>query len=452
LSASPNAPAIGALAGAAPRWNRTATGAVLAVATGVALHLELAWVYSNLIVQIFSVQVIAERAFDLAGVSALAITVVACAATGAYCVARPGAGGVLFALQLTLLIVPLQALTSAGFVYARPEFSALVGLAFVLAVAIAGWVPRMRVAPPRRPTALVIVGLTLLAGVYLYGALIAGGALQRLNFDLTKVYEIRAEFMDEALPPFGGYLVPWFGYVLNPVLFLVGLRRRAWTWMALSVVLQSVLFGATGFRAFLFLPLLIAGCAWLGGRRYVPAMLMLGVGAVVTLAVIVYAITDLVAIPSLAVYRLLLIPAEIHFWYYDYFAVQGHDLLMLTQSVLSPLGRGTQLPITDTIGRAYLGGAASANVGLFADAYANFGFVGCAAFAVLLALVVSVLDALGRNLPPWFAAGMVGIPALQLVNSGLLTTMATHGFALLLLMLWLLQPRAARAAVDPAGG
>jgi len=442
--------AIGAPASATPRWNRAATGAILAVATGVALHLLLAWVYANLIVQVFSGQVIAERAFNLSGMAALAITIVACAATGAYCTARPGAGGLLFALQLTLLVVPLQALTSAGFYYARPEFSSLVGLSYVLAVAIAGWLPRVRVVPPRRSTALIVVALMVLGGVYLYGALIAGGAFQRLNFDLSKVYEVRAQFLEEALPPFGGYLVPWFGYVLNPVLFLVGVRRRSWTLMVLSLALQTLLFGATGFRAFLFLPLFIAGCAWLGGRRYLPATLMLGAGAVVVLALLLYAITDSAVIPSLAVWRLLVIPAEVHYWYYDYFATQGHDLLMLTQSVLAPLGHGAQQPIADIIGRAYVGGTESANVGLFGDAYANFGVLGCIAFAVLAALLVSVLDALGRNLPRWLAAGLVGAPALTLVNSGLLTTLGTHGLALLLVVLWLLQPRSGPRAVASA--
>jgi hypothetical protein len=451
VAATPDTPAIGALASAVPRWSRPATGAVLTAATGAALHLALAWVYLNLIVRAFSGQVIAERAFGVPGLAALAITIVASAVTGAYCSARSGAGGLVFALQLTFLIIPLQALTSVGFYYALPEFSSVVGLAYVLAVVIAAWLPRMRVARPRRSTALIIIGLMMLAGLYLYVALIAGGGLQRLNFDLTKVYDVRAEFLEEALPPFGGYLVPWFGYVLNPALCLVGVRRRAWTWMALSVAMQALLFGSTGFRAFLFLPLLIAGCAWLGSRRYLPTMLMLGVGAVISLALLLYAITDSPLIPALGVYRLLLVPAEVHFWYYDYFATQGHDLLMLTQSVFASLGHSAQQPIAETVGRAYGGGLMSANVGLFGDAYANFGVAGCFAYAVLTALLVSALDALSRDLPRWLAAGLIGAPALQLVNSGLLTTMATHGFALLLLVLWLLQPLSRPRAVGRAG-
>jgi len=450
MSASVDTQAIGAPASATPRWNHAATGASLTVVTGVALHLVLAWVYVNLVVQTFSGQVISERAFGAAGAVALAVTVIACAATGAYCATREAAGGLVFALQLTFLVIPLQALTSVGFVYARLEFSTVIGLAYTLAVAIAAWMPRTRVAPPRHITALVIAAILVLGGIYLYGALAASGGLQRINFDLNKVYDVRAEFLEEGLPPFGGYLVPWFGYVLNPALFLVGLRRRAWTWMAVSAALQVLLFSTTGFRAFLFVPVLVAGCAWLSGRRYLPTMLMLGVGAVIAVGLVLYAITDVALIPAILVYRLLIVPAEVHCWYYDYFSIQGHDLLMLTQSVLSSLGHATQMPIADTIGRAYAGGLTSANVGLFGDAYANFGLPGCFAYGALAALLVSALDALSRDLPRWLAAGLAGAPALQLVNSGLLTTMSTHGFALLLVVLWLLQPRSGRAAAGRA--
>jgi hypothetical protein len=452
VAARPGTQAIDALASAPPRWNLAATGALLTAGTGVALYATLGWVYSSLMVSFFGGQLVAGRQSILSSAGAVATTVLACAVTGAYCAARPGPGALLFALQLAFVVIPLQALTSVGALYAQPAFSAGVGLAFTLAVAVAACIPRLRAAPPPRTVALMIVVLLVLAGLYLYGVLIAGGGLQRFNFDLSKAYDIRAEFLEQSQLPMVGYLVPWFGYVLNPALCLVGLRRRAWLWVIVSLALQALLFGATGYRSFLFLPLLIAGCAWLGARRHLPTLLILAVGLVIAIALALYAITDVAFIPALLVERLVMVPAEVHFWYYDYFATQGHDLLMLSQSVLSPFANAPSQPIADTIGRLYLGGLASANVGLFGDAYANFGFIGCAVYGVLTALLVSAVDGLGRNFPRWFAAGLVGAAALQLVNAGLLTTMATHGFALLLVVLWLLQPQPRRAPVGAPGG
>ena len=95
------------------------------------------------------------------------------------------------------------------------------------------------------------------------------------------------------------------------------------------------------------------------------------------------------------------------------------------------------------IGWKYLGSAASANVGLFGDAFANFSFAGCAIFALLFGLVMKVVDAAARAVDTRFAAALVAMPAFQLVNSGLLTTLLTHGLALAILILWAVgSPRA----------
>jgi hypothetical protein len=451
VASSPGTQAMDALASAPPRSNRAATGALLTAGTGVALCAALGWVYSSLMVSVFGGQLVAGRASTLSTAGALATSALASAVTGAYCAARPGAGALVFALQLAFVVIPLQALTSVGAFGAQPAFSSGVGLAYVLAVAVAASIPRLRAQPPRRAVVLIFAGVMVLAGVYLYGVLIAGGGLRRLNFSLLAAYDTRFEFLAEAQPPLVGYLVPWFAYVLNPTLGLVGLRRRAWSWVIVALALQALLFAMTGYRSFLFLPLLIAGCAWLGGRRHLPTLLMLAVGLVIAIALAYYAITDDPFIPALAIDRLVMVPAEVHFWYYDYFGTQGHNLLMLTQSVLSAFAFVASEPIAQTIGHLYVGSTASANVGLFGDAYANFGFIGCAVYGVLTAVLVSALDGLGRNLPRWFVAGLVGAVALQLVNSGLPTTMATHGFALLLVVLWLLQPRSARVAAGRPG-
>src|SRR5262249_26437912 len=144
-------------------------------------------------------------------------------------------------------------------------------------------------------------------------------------------------------------------------------------------------------------------------------------------------------IPSLLVYRLLLIPAELHFWYYDFFGVHGQPLLLLSQSVLSAASeQHYSVPIAEVIGWKYMGSKASANVGLFGYAFSNLGYAGIAAFAVLFALTLKVIDSAGRRTWPRLAAGLVGVPAFQLVNSGLQTTLVTHGLLITMLALWLL--------------
>jgi len=281
-----------------------------------------------------------------------------------------------------------------------------------------------------------------------FGSLLARGGLARLSFDLTTVYEVREEFI-EHVAPLMGYLVPWQGYVINPALMLIAFRRRSLLIGLLALALQLLLFGMTGYRAFLLLPALLAGCYVLGRRRHLVALAIGGVLALIGVALTLYAWLDEPLIPSLLVDRVLVVPAEIHFWYYDFFGVRGQAPLQLSQSLFSALSTPHySVPIPEVIGWQYMGSAAFANVGLFGDAFANFGFAGCAIFALLFALLLKVTDAAALATDPRIAAALLGMPAFQLVNSGLLTTLLTHGLALAILVLWAFG-RAPRAQGEP---
>ncbi len=247
---------------------------------------------------------------------------------------------------------------------------------------------------------------------------------------------MREEFLEDAAP-FAGYLIPWQGYVLNPIMMLVGLRRRSMLLIAVGLGLQGLLFAMTGFRASRLSPLMMLALYWLGTRRQLTTLALLGAMAIIAVAGSVYALFEEPLIPSLLIYRLLIVPAEIHYWYYDFFGVHGQPALQLSQSIFSWVAFDHYaVPIAEVIGWKYMGSAAYANVGLFGDAFANFGFAGCAAFAVMLAMVLKVLDAAARHANSRLAAALVGIPAFQLVNTGLLTTLLTHGLALTIVTLW----------------
>jgi hypothetical protein len=416
---------------------------------GVALQGVIARVYAGLIVETFGGARVAQTPGLEAPISYV-LTAAASAACALYCERRSGPSRVIVAVHLIAVIIPLQALVAAQFEFAHLEFAAAVTLAFVAAVAVAGLMPELRVP---RADELFRAGLLLaavLVTMYVYAMLLAGGGLGRFSLDLTTVYDVREEFVEKGAPLLY-YLVPWQGYVLNPALMLLSARRRSLLLAAAALVMQLLLFGMTGFRAFLFIPLLLLGFYLLGGRRHTAALALVTMMAVVGLALLLYAWLDEPLIPVLLVDRVVVIPAEIHYWYYDFFGVHGQATLQLSQSFLAPLGAshyGT--PIAEVIGWKYLGLAASANVGLFGDAFANFGFSGCVIYAMLFALLLKVVDAAGRGADPRVAAALVAMPAFLLVNSGLLTTLLTHGLALTVIVLWVVAGTGRTAAEDPS--
>ncbi len=439
---------ISALPAAQPvRGLRLPSGAVL---LGVLLALGLQWViarvYATLIVELFGGARAAQAGSGLEIAVAYVMTALATLAVALYCERRTSPSRVIVVVHLLAVIIPLQALVAAQFEFARPEFADTVAGAFIGAVVFAGAMPDVRVPPAGKLSRFALAILIALLTCYVYGALLSHGGLGRLSFDLTTVYQVREEFLEDAAP-LVGYFVPWQGYVLNPALMLLGLRRRSVLMGGLGLGLQLLLFGMTGYRAFLLIPLLLLGVYLFGRRRQLLVLALTGVLGVIAAALLLYAWLDQPLIPALLVDRVIVIPAEIHYWYYDFFGVRAQPTLQLSQSLFAPLSVAHYTtPIPEVIGWKYMGSAASANVGLFGDAFANFGFAGCFIFALLFALLLKAVDAAGRGADVRVAAALVAMPAFQLVNSGLLTTLLTHGLGLTIIVLWTLSDGASRAA------
>lgn len=414
-----------------------------AVLLGLLLELIIARTYATQMIQLLGGATNAHPPSPFAVFVSYLMTAIATAACSVYCERCRGPGRFVLAVHLVAVVIPLQALVATNFELAQLPFACAVAIAFTGAavVAASGRAVRLPTAPATMWLAVLVLVLMTL---YVFGMLIAHGGLGRLNFDLNLVYQVREEFLEDA-GPFAGYLIPWQGYVINPAIIVLGVRRRSVLLIAIGVILQSALFGMTGFRAFLFIPLLMLAFYLIGARRQIVAYALAGAMAIAAVAGLLYVILRDPLIPSIMIYRVLVIPAEIHFWYYDYFGVQGHPALQLSQSAFAAFVHSPyRMPIAEVIGWQYLGSAASANVGVFGDAFANFGFLGCALVAILFGLLLKVIDAAALRTDPRVSAALIGAPAFQLVNSGMFTTLATHGLALTILALWLLSERPSR--------
>jgi O-antigen polymerase len=431
---------------------RSASLPAMLVATflGLVLQWTIARVYSGLIVESFGGAREEGVTAGLAIPLSYLLTAIATFACAGYCEKRRGASRVIVVIHLVAVIIPLQALVATQFELARLAFAAGVTVAYLGTIVVAGLLPEIRVPPPSPRARALLLILALFLSMYVLGSLLRSGGVHRLNFDLTEVYKVREEYV-ERLGPLIGYLVPWQGYVLNPALMLIAVRRRSLLLGLIGLVLQAMLFGMTGYRAFLLNPALLLIFYLVGWRRQLTSLALGGMLAVVGIALALYAWLDAPVIPALLVDRVIVVPAEIHYWYYDFFGVHGQAPLRLSQSILAALTPSHyNVPIAEVIAWTYMDTAASANVGLFGDAYANFGFAGCAIYALLFAVLLKTLDAAGRACNPRIAAALLAMPAFALVNSGLLTTLLTHGLGLTVVVLWALTPSAPSRTAEAA--
>lgn len=296
--------------------------------------------------------------------------------------------------------------------------------------------------PPIRPRArlrrhgfrMLIAVATLLA----LGAVIAGFGLSSLNLaSIASPYEQRFAYADAAVGNGPAtYALFLCAFALVPLLMGVGLYFKKWSLVALSVGTSVVAYGITAFRLALLMPVLAAGIFYVirWSPKKNPAVLAMGLCAVMTLGLAVRAVTGSPQALFLGTVRTIVTPATLTPFFVDYYSF--HPRHELSYSVLagvtsSPYDRVPPL----VVGRAYYDDERmSANTQYMADGYANFGYLGVAGFSLLLGAVLVVFDRLSRGLPLELTAVTAAVFASNLANGGLFTALGSLGFIAVLLI------------------
>lgn len=307
--------------------------------------------------------------------------------------------------------------------------------AFWMLVCLLLHTPTISLAPLKqsgiiRYSLFICLGVTVFLMVYKYLGL-------WFKFDLTGVYEIRRQYVEAGIP-LAGYLFNWVAFVVNPVFFAVFVKKRKWFPVALIVVLQILLFSTTGLKSFLFALPFVLILMWIVTRKNPLAYMGIGLVGIVLLGVLSHWLIDDVWISSLFTRRTLLVPAQLSFFYYDFFS--KNELIFLSTS---RLGFWVDYPYHlapgHLIAETYFGRpATNAVTGVVGDAYMNFGFIGLALWSILLVIVLKLVDACSRRVDLRVGIAAIAMPAVTLTSGGLLTNLLTHGLLLALLLLYLL--------------
>ena len=255
-----------------------------------------------------------------------------------------------------------------------------------------------------------------------------------LTFDLPSlndVYGVRGEYqeIETESSRLLSYATPLLANVINPLVLARGLYARSWLWIAAGVLGQLFIYSFTGYRSAILSPIALLGTYLLFRRRPRPSSVVVLL-AVVFLTVGMYALDALTAtndFTSLLVRRFLITPGLLTAGYVSVFAdipkaEFGHSFLSTLQSY--PYSREPP----QLVGELFFGNASTnANANLMADGYANFGFPGMLLECLALMVVLWFVDDACRGLPVGVAATAFVMPTLSLVDSGLFTTLLTHG-------------------------
>ncbi|MFZ6991382.1 hypothetical protein ACO0E1_05785 [Curtobacterium sp. RRHDQ66] len=277
---------------------------------------------------------------------------------------------------------------------------------------------------------------------------------------LDDIYEVRAEYTEDvgsggAL----GYLLTGQAYVVNPLVLARGLVRRRPSLVVLALAGQFLLYSSTGFKAVLFSFVAVLGMALLfrGGRQRTATWFLTAPIGIMIASALADELQGGITWTSVFTRRFMLTPGLLTSVYVEFFSanpVAGYGYSFLRAWAPYPYDLPPPKRIADHL---VPGSHGYANANLFADGFANLGWIGIPVSAAALFAWLWFLDRASRGLPMRVAAMAVVMPSIMLSNTSIFTAMLSHGLLVGTLVLaiaprsgWAVPPAARVRAPDRA--
>jgi hypothetical protein len=282
------------------------------------------------------------------------------------------------------------------------------------------------------------------AVILVISALIIGVILSKidLNFSmgLTEVYELRAQ-KPTAFLPYSDYLINFLTKAALPIVLLFALHQ--WNYInAFVAVLAAgmivVIFFATGHKALLFnIPFLILLYGLVRLKNF-QLHIVLFLFVVMSGSTLLFFLFDQIMPLSLFYRRTLMIPAQLSFYYFDFFQ---DNALYLSNSIFRDFSRYPyeMQPPNIIADHFFHKPEMAASNGLLSDGFRHFGILGVLIWTGAFTLLLKIFHGFQRHLPQ----AVVGVLALffakTMIDGPLLTTLLTHGFLFVFICLFFIK-------------
>ena len=245
------------------------------------------------------------------------------------------------------------------------------------------------------------------------------------NFNLIDVYDARSTFKSDRIPTILRYL--FYGSTMAfPIVVIYTLNARNMLLASIASICQILAFFVDGRKVTLFM-LILTVAGYLFIKNFNVRLIPFGSFGLILIGCLEKWILHTNFFINYIVRRLYILPAYLQYAYYDYFSSNQKDFFR--QSIIGRIGftspYDSQIP--NVVGMQYYGGS-YANNGLFADAYANFGFLGAVLFPFLIVWALKLLDRCCGKLSMGVCMGIIFSLSSALLSSSFFTVMLTHGY------------------------
>lgn len=347
--------------------------------------------------------------------------------------------GIFFASVIIFLFIPLT--TMFGMDYERTRLPlALTALAiFVSYISSAAKGSVFRIPTPRNGYHIAVTACYL-SVIYFLFVSVATGALFRLNFNLSLIYDLRgvnSELLDVGIL---AYLNLWTQKICTPFLLAIGLHRRNWLIVGITVAMHILYFGLTQHRQHMFVPALVFFAWYLYNRGFSLSWGYIIVGFLVAATTALVVVFELNTFGALVLRRAFFVAASVTDGWVSFFLERPKVYFSdnLLSSVIHTQYTGVKLPFY--VGDHLLPGLDLAyNAGIVATGFAQLGVIGVALYSLILGLYLRAVNALIRSgVPAFIPAAVLFLPLRTAWGaSELFTALLSHGLVVGLIFIWL---------------
>jgi hypothetical protein len=278
--------------------------------------------------------------------------------------------------------------------------------------------------------------------------LLANGSVNLDSFSLIEVYDQRAELMEKGatIGILFFYLTNWLGAVILPYLLIISLKERHRFFVIVVIFLALINFALSSNKTnYMNLLLIFWGFFMLIQIKKMPFSILLSSSFILIILILSffdflnsYALGETNHFFSwLFFHRTFTNNGYLSAIYLD--LMQNHEYGLYQNSFLSWMKISDQEPIAVLAGKSFTDvEGVHANANIWADAYANLGYLGILLSSIILGILLYTYDSLALNKNLLITTLLLFVQASVISNTPIYTALLSNGFLLLFVLVYFL--------------
>lgn len=257
--------------------------------------------------------------------------------------------------------------------------------------------------------------------------LLKSGLIPNLkSFDFAQIYSIRANIKLEGLI---AYMIGIITRIINPFLICVSYKEKEYKKTIYTIIIQLLIYSMYPQKSILFSLGLVFLMIFIINKNNFFIKFIWLLNLMIIISVLVYIMFENDMFISLFIRRVLFVPANIQFDYYDFFS--NNQYLYMSNNTIGNIMNiqyPYHMPIENLIASIYYNQPnMRANTCYIAESYAQLGYLGMMIYSLIFVIINNILDWISVKIDKVIVLPTIVFSIYALNDTSLLTTLLTHG-------------------------